>query len=459
MNGPQIHPASFRDPDGFLFSRDGVLYRQVNLTAREAYDRLLGSGLYASLTEQGLLVTHAETTEAPAREGAYKVIRPEPVPFISYPYEWCFSQLRQAALLMLKLQRLALEAGLSLKDASAYNVQFLDGNPVLIDTLSFDVYREGAPWVAYRQFCQQFLAPLALMARRDVRLGRLSQLYLDGVPLDLACSLLPARTRLSPGLLLHLYLHSDAQAKYTQTRPTAARMSRQALLGLVDSLEGTVRAIRPPVRARGWGGYYEDNSYSNESMEHKKALVSEMIDAVRPAPRLCWDLGANTGLFSRLAGRRGIFTVAFDLDEACVERNFSEEAASGGSNLLPLVLDLANPSPAIGWAHDERLSWLGRGPADLVLALALVHHLAISNNVPLARIADLLAASGRWVIAEFVPKEDSQARKMLATREDVFPRYTRENFEETLRSRFSIRRAERIAGTERNLYLLERTAA
>jgi len=202
-----IVPGSFRDPAGFVFRRDGQLLRQVNRLGADDYELLMGTGLYASLRERGWLVEHEETTERPmVPANAYKVLRPRAVDFVSYPYEWSFSQLQDAALLTLDAHLLALEHGMSLKDATAYNVQFAEGRPVLIDTLSFGPYREGEPWVAYRQFCQHFLAPLALMAHTDVRLNQLLRSYIDGVPLDLASRLLPGRTRWQPGLLVHIHL-------------------------------------------------------------------------------------------------------------------------------------------------------------------------------------------------------------------------------------------------------------
>jgi hypothetical protein len=193
--------SSFRDPSGFLFIREGILYRQVNQVYREDYSRLMDSGLYEKLVKNGLLITHAETDIQPA-DGvlSYKVICPERVPFISYPYEWSFGQLQDAALATLSIQRRALKLGMSLKDASAYNIQFPKGKAMLIDTLSFEQYQEGEPWVAYRQFCQHFLAPLALMAYKDVRLNQLLRIYIDGIPLDLASKLLPRSTRWNLGL-------------------------------------------------------------------------------------------------------------------------------------------------------------------------------------------------------------------------------------------------------------------
>src|SRR5215216_6396727 len=224
--------ASFRDPSGFLFARDGVLYRQVNRKYEQEYTRLMESGLYDKLVKAGLLVSHVEVDHAPAEAAlAYKIIQPERVPFISYPYEWSFGQLKDAALATLSIQRRALKVGMSLKDASAYNIQFVRGKATLIDTLSFEIYKEGQPWVAYRQFCQHFLAPLALMATRDIRLNQLLRVYIDGIPLDLASELLPGKTRLNFGLLTHVHLHASAQKRYSgaDVKSQGGSMSKQAM--------------------------------------------------------------------------------------------------------------------------------------------------------------------------------------------------------------------------------------
>ncbi|MEW6566792.1 MAG: SAM-dependent methyltransferase [Chloroflexota bacterium] len=452
-------PSSFRDPSGFLFVRDGILYRQVNQAYREDYDHLMASGLYDELTRDGLLIPHEETLlDATASEAAYKVLRPEAVRFVSHPYEWCFSQYKDAALLTLGIQRRAVSRGMSLKDGSAYNVQFHRGRPVLIDTLSFERYREGEPWVAYRQFCQHFLAPLTLMAKRDIRLGQLTRIHLDGVPLDLAACLLPFGARFSPGLLTHLFLHAGAQRRFAD-RPVSraavrGRMGRSAFLGLIDSLQATVRKLSWEPTATEWSDYYEACNYSPEAEAHKTALVQQFLRRVRPAT--VWDLGANVGRYSRLASAEGAFTVAWDVDPGAVERNYRACKADSEPNLLPLLIDLTNPSPGIGWEHGERLSLIERGPADLVLALALVHHLAIGNNVPLAQLARFLARLARWLVIEFVPKEDSQVQRLLRMRRDIFADYHQSGFERAFGAVFTMRKRVPIRDSLRVLYLMER---
>ncbi|MGH9465153.1 MAG: SAM-dependent methyltransferase [Thermoanaerobaculia bacterium] len=451
--------ASFRDPSGFLFTRDGTLYRQVDRSGEAAYRRLMESGLYQALVDRTLLIPHREVDVPPAEPGAALLLAPERVAFVSHPYEWCFSELQEAALATLAAQRLALAHGMWLKDASAFNVQFHDGRPLLIDTLSFDLYPEGRPWVAYRQFCQHFLAPLALMACRDLRLGRLSAAHLDGVPLDLACALLPHSARLRPGLLLHLYLHAASQRRHAGrgAAPSTYRMSRRALEGLCESLERAIRRPRWRGQASMWSEYYGDTNYSAAAFAHKRELVGDFLSRVRPAS--LWDLGANTGLFSRQAAAAGIPTLAFDADPVAVELAFRECRRLGERRVLPLCLDLTNPSPALGWAHAERASLVERGPAGAVLALALVHHLAIGNNVPLQSVAALIARLTGAAIVEWVPKEDSQVKRLLASREDVFREYARGPFEAAFTAHFALAAQAPIRDSCRILYLFQRAEA
>ena len=450
--------SSFRDPSGFLFIRDGVVYRQVNSVYKENYDCLISSGLYKSLTDSGLLIRHDEVDIGYAKaDDAYKVLKPELVEFISYPYEWCFSQLKDAALTTLEIQKESLKYGMTLKDCSAYNIQFRKRRPVFIDTFSFEKYREGEPWVAYKQFCQHFVAPLALMSYRDVRLNQLFRLYIDGVPLDLASSLLPFRTRFNFPLLLHIHFHSASQKHYAD-KPIGKemikkRVSHTSFLGLIDGLESCVKKLIWHTKGTEWVDYYAaTNSYTLEAIEHKKQLVNDFLDKI--SPKTVWDLGANIGVFSRIASDKGIDTISFDIDPACVEINYLTAIEKGETNILPLFLDLTNPSPGVGWENKERMSFLERGRADTVLALALIHHLAISNNLPFDRIANFFKKICSSLIIEFVPKRDPKVQKLLATRKDIFPNYTQEAFESEFSKLFLIQTSAKIRNSERALYLM-----
>jgi hypothetical protein len=452
-----ILSGSFRDPSGFIFRQEGVLYRQIQRSCREHYDHLMASGLYTNLVEAGLLIPHGEADlRGDDSPDFYKTIRPEPIPFISYPYEWSFSQLKDTALATLEIQKRALDFGMSLVDCSAYNIQFWRGRPVMIDTLSFRMYTEGKPWTAYRQFCQHFLAPLALMSLRDIRLSQLLRIYIDGIPLDLASNILPSKSKLRLPLLLHICLHGKSQKRYSDKSLAikGRKVSLHAFLGLIDSLESAVRRLFWNPRGTEWADYYQGTNYSSSGLEHKESLVGDYLKNTQP--RLLWDLGGNVGRFSRIGARMGSLTISFDIDPACVERNYLQCVREKELNLLPLLSDLANPSPGIGWENEERMSLLERGPADAVMALALIHHLCISNNVPLHKVARFFTRLAPVLIIEFVPKDDSQVQRLLATREDIFPYYDRENFEKAFGEFFLIKRSDPIRDSRRTLYLMEK---
>ena len=322
----QAVDGSFRDPSGFVFTRGGTLYRQVNQVFKASFDAVTASGLYDELAGDGLLVPHqAVPLDLAATGDACAVLEPERLPFISYPYEWSFSQLRDAALLTLQLQDRALRRGFTLRDASAYNVQFRGGRPVFIDTLSFEPRDEGSPWAAYGQFCEHFLVPLELMSRRDIRCGTLLRSYLEGVPLELGSRLLPRASWLSPGVLFHVHLHAKAQGRYAHAavaRENGRRrtMSREALLALVGGLRHCIEGLDWTPAGTEWADYVDDNSYSDAASRSKREIVARAL-----APRAggtVWDLGANTGVFSRVARETSAHVVAFDIDPAAVERNY-----------------------------------------------------------------------------------------------------------------------------------------
>lgn len=461
-NSPNILPASFRDPDGYLFWSNGILYRAVNASYREDYELLINSGLYAALTERGLLIPHQEV-DAKDDVSAWLTIQPEPVALISYPYEWCFSQLKDAALLTLDIQLAAIEHGMSLKDASAYNIQFHRGRPIMIDTLSFEKYEEGKPWPAYRQFCQHFLAPLALMAKRDVELNKLLIAYIDGIPLALAGKLLPRSSRLNMGLLMHLHLHAASQKKYADSAASNGKtarvrpVSKMGMIGIVQSLRKVVSKLKWRPGGTEWGDYYNITNYSDDAFGKKQKLVRDFLEMAEPGQ--VWDLGANTGVFSRIAADLNIPTISFDVDPSAVEINYRTVREKAEQLILPLLLDLTNPSPALGWNGNERDSLFQRGPADCILALALIHHLAISNNVPFHKIAEFFYNLCESLIIEFVPKEDSQVQKLLSSRVDIFNEYDQAHFEHVFSEYFMIHHSEPIVGSKRRLYLMKKRSS
>lgn len=453
----RIDRASFRDPSGFVFYQNAEVFRQVNHVYKEHYDHYIASGLRERLEKESLVIPFREIgqTFGPL-ENAYKILQPEKIQFISYPYEWCFSQLKDAALVTLNIQRIAIDFGMTLKDASAFNIQFVDGKPTHIDTLSFEKYEAGTPWIAYRQFCQHFLAPLSLTAYRDPRLNRLLRGYIDGTPLDLASVLLPKRTWLKLGLALHIHLHGISQKRLMKE---AIRNNRResdfrgvSMHALVDSLTRTVSTLRWESNGDNWTKYYSEDSPDHGYLRHKAKVVGEYLDLI--APKSVWDIGSNTGFFSRMAARQGIKTYSLDADISCVEQNYRQCKKEAEKNLLPLWLDFANPSPSIGWDLQERRSILNRGLPDTVFALGLIHHLSIAGNVPLDSLAMFFSRICRFLIIEFVPKNDPRVQQMLALRKDLFAFYNQERFESDFGRFFHTIGRTPCLNSSRTLYLM-----
>jgi ribosomal protein L11 methylase PrmA len=294
------------------------------------------------------------------------------------------------------------------------------------------------------------------MCYRDVRLNQLLRIYVDGIPLDLASSLLPYRTRWQISLLSHIHLHAWSQKRYGDRKVDfkSIKLSHTGFSGLINNLESTIRHLKWQPQGTEWANYYLETNYSQDAMEHKKQIVTEFLNQLHS--RNVWDIGANVGVFSRVASDKGMPIISFDSDPAAVEINYLECCKNKETNILPLVVDLTNPSPSLGWQNRERMSLIERGPADTVLALALVHHLAISNNVPFHMLAAFFGNICNSLIIEFVPKTDSQVQRLMVSREDIFPDYNQPTFEAEFSRFFNIQSLMKINGSERTLYLMNR---
>lgn len=447
--------SSFRDPSGFIFKKNEEVFRAINYNYKNNYDLLMNSGLYEFLTRKNWLISHNEVYDDTQNENIYKIIKPEQIKIISYSYEWSFSQLKDAALLTLKILKNSIKYGMILKDASSYNIQFIEGKPIFIDTLSFDKYNEGEAWIAYNQFCKHFLCPLVLMSKKDVRLVKLLLNYIDGIPIDLTASLLPFSTKLDFKILSHIHLHSNSQ-KFFENKEKIKKlnMSKFQLEALIYDLETFVKSLKLNGQKTEWGEYYSFTNYTKSSFLEKKQIVDNFISQIMPSSLI--DLGSNNGTFSRIASDRGIKTLSCDIDPIAVEKNYILVKKNKEKNILPLIIDLANLTPSIGWNHNERMNFNDRFQCDCVMALALIHHLAISNNVPLEMIAEFFKNLARYLIIEFVPKSDSQVEKLLKTRNDVFENYNKESFENIFTKHFQIKEKIDIKESDRTLYLMER---
>ncbi|KTD11592.1 hypothetical protein Lgra_1050 [Legionella gratiana] len=457
----EIHQSSFRDPSAQVYQLNGEIYRQINKQGVSDYQQLMSSGLYEKLQSKGYLIPHQEVSlEFALNEWGRVVLKPEQIGFISYCYEWSFTQFKDAALLTLEIAKLAIEYGMILKDASTHNIQFHYSKPIFIDTSSFSCYQEGEPWIAYNQFCRHFLAPLLLMTQVDIRMSKLSLHYLNGIPLDLASKLLPFKNKCSFSIFAHIYAHARMQEKYSNVinrKYNANRkISKISLLSLLDNLSSLIKKLTwLPIKTE-WGDYYNQTNYSDDATKHKSEIVRSFF--VQSKARSVWDLGGNNGYYSRIVAESGATSViCFDIDPMAVETNYQKVKKDKCKLILPILQDLTNPSASLGWQQNERDGLLERsGKIDLIMALALIHHLAISNNVPLDRIADYFSRLGEYLIIEFVPKEDSQVQRLLASRTDIFSDYHLERFKKVFSKHYTILEEKTIRETHRTIFLMKR---
>jgi hypothetical protein len=449
------HPSSYRDPSGFIFKKNGVLYRQVNTTFKEHFDHFIQSGWYDQLVKKGLLIRHENIEEnLTGSPGYYKTIRPERIEFISYPYEWSFDMLKDAALLTLQLVKEGLQYGIILKDATPYNIQWHKGKFIFMDTLSFEKYAE-LPWIAYRQFCESFLGPLLIMHYSKKQLPQLMLAWPDGIPITTIQSLLPARSRFSLHTYLHIHLHAKISQKKTNAEGKTGSLSKQKLLNLIGSLEILINKLKVPAQKSTWSEYYDEAIQRNDYLDQKKKIIKDWTDEMQDIKSAA-DLGANEGEFSNLLTEKNIYTIAADLDPYCINRLYCKIKDTGEKNIQPLVIDLSNPTPATGVNNEERNSFIHRVNVDLVLALALVHHLAIGKNIPFEMIADLFRRTGKKLIIEFVPKEDDKIKLMLQQKKDIYTGYNEPGFVKAFEKYFTVADKKIIPGSGRILYLMKR---
>ena len=453
---------SFRDPRNGVFRLDGRVLRYFDERGWQTFESLRRCGVLDALTDEGLILPALELSAdelrriceaAPSAVGAIEQPR---VPFFSYSYEWTFNMLRDAALLQLEVLDRLLEAGFILKDGQADNVQFIGSRPVFIDVGSIEPYEPGQVWPGYAQFCATYLTPLLIEAKTGVPFQRLLRGAAQGISVGEAARLLPWRTRLRRGPFIHVYLQAWLQRRYADT----ADRARSAFGGRVVDADGVRRQVRslrslvqnlPAPRATSvWSGYDPDASYAPSAREVQQRVVEQALAAA--APSSVWDVGCNTGEYSRRAVQHSQYVVAMDFDPAAVDRLYLDCRSS--ESILPLVQDIADPSPDQGWAHGERQGLRSRGPADFVLWLALSHHMAFDRAVPPARQAAWIRALARGGVVEFVPPSDPMVRRMLALRNDQTPdpRYTRSAFEAALAERFGSMQAHELPDSERVLY-------
>jgi hypothetical protein len=461
MTSPMFEPGSFRDRTARVFYQHGDVFRALTERALEEWQALSATKFYRHFSASGAIISTERVGRLPdsasgCADGWAAVVRHEPVPFISYPYEWSFSMLQDAALLQLDLLLAALDEQMTVKDASAFNIQWKGVRPVFVDVASFQRLRPGEPWIAYRQFCRLFLYPLLLQAYRNVPFHPWLRGSLEGIDAQACRKLLSGRDYLRPGVLTHVYLQASAQAacadsqRDVRTELRAAGFNHRLIKTNATRLRALIAGLRWKQDRSVWSDYESSRPYEAADAAQKRDFVRAVATAREW--NLVWDLGCNLGTFSRIAAERAKYVVALDADHLAVDRLYQALKDAGTRTILPLVGNLADPSPDLGWRNQERRRLTRRARPDLVLCLALIHHLVIDANIPLTELLEWLGDLRADTVIEFVTRDDPMVRALLRHKEDQYIDYDEALFERELAARFTIVRRQPLSSGTRILY-------
>ncbi|MFC2074896.1 methyltransferase [Bdellovibrionota bacterium] len=459
MNNFQIDQGSFRDRHGRIFYLNEEVYRGISKEAFSEWENFSSKPFYASMVSAGKLVKTEKIDDfadlkIPGNWEA--VLKHQKIPFISYPYEWSFGMLKDAALLQLELLLRGLKEDIILKDSSAFNVQWVGTNPIFIDIPSFQKLAPGEPWVGYKQFCQMFLYPLMIKAYKDIPFHPFLRGSIDGIDSEHCNNLMSSRDLFRSGVFLYVYLQSKFQKKYSDTKRVAkkelksAGFNKEMIRANIKRLQNLTAKLQWKKLGSEWGDYAEDNSYPEEDQRIKQNFVRDCVKT--KSWKLVWDLGCNTGTFSRIAAENSEYVLAMDLDHLAVEKFYQELKREGNKTILPLVNNLADPSPNLGWRGMERKALPERGKPDLTLCLALIHHMVISANIPMSDFINWLASLGSSLIIEFVTKDDEMVKTLLRNKEDIYTDYELGPFESLLSNHFNIEKRLEVKSGTRILY-------
>lgn len=457
MNAKDAHPSSFRDPSGYVFTENDAIKRVINPIYFKQYDALSTSGFFNNLFQNQLLIAHKELVRTDERI----IIQPEKIPFITYPYEWSFNMYKEAALLTLKLQKYGLEHGFSLKDASAFNITFHKGKAVFIDTLSFDFYKENSPWRAYKQFVTHFFGPLVLAHYHGADQLKALSSFIDGVPLKMISSMLPFKTKLSPVLYSNIHLLAKLEDKHNEDykgEAKVASLSKKGLLNIIKSLYNYIKNLELKERSE-WGNYYNKTNYTDGAFIKKSEIINAWVDKLKPKSLI--DIGGNDGTFVRKINASIETALVCDIDNNAVDFNHKTMKLNKEQFMLPFLLDVLNPSASIGLNNKERDAFLNRIKAfnpDVTLALAVIHHMSLSGNVPFIESAKFFSIFSKHLIIEFPKRQDSWVQRLIRSKMDFqshFEFYTIENFEKSYSEFFTIKDQVSIPNSERVLFLME----
>ncbi|MDH3638389.1 MAG: methyltransferase [Gammaproteobacteria bacterium] len=464
MSELRIESGSFRDRHGRIFYIDDRVYRGLSEKALDDWRALANTRLFAHHVQHGSLIGTRELDQAPSTDRSVGewagMLGHDPVPFITYPYEWSFQMLKDAALLQLTLILDALDEGLMLKDASSFNVQWRGSSPVFIDITSFEKLDERSPWGGYRQFCQLFLFPLMIQAFKNIDFHVLLRGDLEGISSELAANLMSFRDYLRPGVLPHIVMQAKLQSRLATSQKDIKGDLKQAgfnkalIQSNVKRIKRLVEKLEWAPSESQWSGYIHLDHYSSAATNAKQAFVKRAVSSRHR--RLVWDLGCNTGVYSRIAGEHAEYVIAMDADHLAVDRFYTQLKSEIISNITPIVNNLADSSPSLGWRNRERKTLEQRGTPDLILCLALVHHVVIGANIPLDEFIEWLSELDGDLVIEFVDKQDKMVQALLRNKDDVYTDYRRKHFEDCLARYYAIRAEETLENEARFLYYAER---
>ncbi len=449
------HEASFRDPSGYMFHDGNVLRRRINPIYFKQYNALKESGFFKTLFKNQLLIPHEETSVSESEI----IITPEPISFITNPYEWSFEQYKHAALHTLKLQKYALTKGFILKDASAYNITFHNGKPIFIDTLSFDFYEEDKPWRAYKQFITHFFGPLVLASYHGTEIFKMLQTHIDGIPMGLISSLLPGKTKLSSTIYSNIHLAAKMESKHSEdysAETKIAKLSKKAQNNILENLFNFIKKMSLKEETE-WGNYYEKTNYDDAAFQGKKELIQEWVSDLKPQKLI--DMGGNDGTFARTILSNVSEVIVTDIDSNAVAYNYKQVQENKETNMLPFVCDVLQPAPGIGFNNTERNSLIERLATyapDVTMALALIHHITLSGNVPFDKSAEFFSKFSKHLIIEFPKREDSWVESLLVRKREFinhFDFYNQKQFEQGYEQFFTLEKKIELKGTKRILYL------
>lgn len=451
---------SFRDRRAQVYLFDDNIIRLLDETAYKNWCRFSKSKFFKDLHANGSIVKTEEIAIAKIAETISldlwsAALKHEPIPFISYPYEWSFSQMKDAALFHLSLLKKALDEGFILKDSSAFNIQWRGTKPAFIDITSFEKYNSGEPWVGYRQFCEMFLNPLFLTAYKGVPFQHWMRGRIDGIETSHIANLFTMRDIFRRGVFSHIYLHAKLQSslqssKISKSSIRKAGFNKKMIMSNIQSLQRSLRKLKSYSSKSHWVNYSQDHSYGETDYQIKKNFVNRITS--EKSWGMVWDLGCNTGDFSRIAANNGAYVVAMDADKEAVNALFERSKAENDERILPLNINIIDPSPSQGWRGQERKSIVQRGTPDLVLALALLHHVVIGGNIPLSEFVEWLRTLEAAIVLEFISKNDEMSADLLRNKEDLYYHYTEEALEKCLGLSFTIKKKKKLKRGLRILY-------